>query len=54
MAFTASYVRALPSCEQEAFRAEVAEMLHRHGHADASSFAVPYRIDLWIARRRGP
>jgi ubiquinone/menaquinone biosynthesis C-methylase UbiE len=53
MAFTASYIRALGSAAQDRFRAETLELLARHGHRGDKSFAVPYRIDLWIARRRG-
>ena len=54
LAFTASYVRAgLSPEQQDRFRLELAAMLGRHGHVDASPFPVPYRIDLWIARRRG-
>lgn len=54
MAFTASYVRVGMSPEtQERFRWELAALLNRHGHDDGRPFAVPYRIDLWIARRRG-
>jgi SAM-dependent methyltransferase len=53
LAFTASYVRALPPEQQDRFRLDLAALLGRHGHADASPFEVPYRIDLWIARRRG-
>lgn len=54
MAFTASYVRSgLTPDEQDRFRLELAALLGRHGHADGQPFVVPYRIDLWIARRRG-
>jgi len=53
MAFTASYVRALPGGAQETFRAELAEVLERHGLADGHPFVVPYRIDLWTATRTG-
>lgn len=53
LAFTASYVRALPPERQDRFRLDLAALLGRHGHADATPFEVPYRIDLWIARRRG-
>jgi ubiquinone/menaquinone biosynthesis C-methylase UbiE len=52
MAFTASYVRGLPVERQERFRSELAGLLERHHGADAG-FVVPYRIDLWTARRRG-
>ena len=52
MAFTASYVRALSADEQERFRAELNTLLARHGHATGERFMVPYRIDLWTARRR--
>jgi SAM-dependent methyltransferase len=54
MAFTASYVRVGMSPEtQDRFRLELAALLGRHGHDDGRAFPVPYRIDLWIARRRG-
>lgn len=54
MAFTASYVRAGMSPEtQDRFRIELAGLLGRHGLNDGRPFAVPYRIELWIARRRG-
>ena len=54
MAFTASYVRVgLTPDEQERFRLELAALLGRHGLDDGRAFPVPYRIDLWIARRRG-
>ncbi len=54
MVFTASYVRAGMSPEtQERFRLELAALLGRHRHHDGRPFAVPYRIDLWIAQRRG-
>ncbi len=51
MAFTASYVQALPTTRQAAFRAELTELLARHGHAAVQPFAIPYRIDCWIAQR---
>jgi SAM-dependent methyltransferase len=53
MAFTASYVRALDAETQDRFRAETLDLLARHGHRGDEPFVVPYRIDLWIARRRG-
>ncbi|MGH2455249.1 MAG: class I SAM-dependent methyltransferase [Candidatus Limnocylindria bacterium] len=54
MAFTASYVRAgLSPEEQDRFRLDLAATLGRHGLNDGTPFPVPYRIDLWIARRRG-
>jgi SAM-dependent methyltransferase len=54
MAFTASYVRAGMSAErQDRFRLDLAALLGRHELADGKPFAVPYRIDLWIARRSG-
>jgi SAM-dependent methyltransferase len=53
MAFTASYIRALDEAAQERFRAETLELLARHGHRGDERFTVPYRIDLWTARRRG-
>lgn len=54
MAFTASYVRVgMPPDVQDRFRIELAGLLGRHGLNDGRPFPVPYRIDLWIARRRG-
>jgi ubiquinone/menaquinone biosynthesis C-methylase UbiE len=54
MAFTASYIRAaLSTVDQDQFRSELTELLARHGHHGEEQFAVPYRIDCWIARRRG-
>ena len=54
MAFTASYVRVGMSPErQDRFRLDLAALLGRHGLAGGAPFAVPYRIDLWIARRSG-
>jgi SAM-dependent methyltransferase len=54
MAFTASYVRTgMPPEVQDRFRIELAGALGRHGLNDGQRFAVPYRIELWIARRRG-
>ena len=54
MAFTASYVRAGMSPEtQDRFRIELSGLLGRHRLDDGRPFPVPYRIDLWIARRRG-
>jgi SAM-dependent methyltransferase len=51
MAFTASYIRALPDDEQVRFRAELAALLAQHGHAPLQPFNIPYRVDLWITRR---
>ena len=54
MAFTASYVRVGMEPEvQDRFRIELAGLLGRHQLNDGRPFPVPYRIDLWIARRRG-
>jgi ubiquinone/menaquinone biosynthesis C-methylase UbiE len=53
MAFTASYVRSLSGDEQDRFRIELGGILGRHGHTDETPFEIPYRIDLWIARRHG-
>ncbi len=55
MAFTASYVRvAMTSEQQNQFRAELDALLRQHGHDGDEPFIVPYRIDLWIARRSAP
>ena len=54
MAFTASYIRAaLSAADQDRFRMELGALLGRHGHDGDRPFPVPYRIDCWIARRRG-
>ncbi|HEX2221347.1 MAG TPA: class I SAM-dependent methyltransferase [Candidatus Limnocylindria bacterium] len=53
MAFTASYVRAAPSAEQGRFRQELAGLFARHGLA-GRRFTIPYRVDVWIARRIDP
>lgn len=54
MAFTASYVRVGMSPErQQRFRTDLTALLARHNLANGRPFAVPYRIDLWIARRSG-
>lgn len=53
MAFTASYIRALDPAAQDRFRGETLELLAHHGHRGDEPFAVPYRVDLWTARRRG-
>jgi ubiquinone/menaquinone biosynthesis C-methylase UbiE len=50
MAFTASYVRRLDSREQARFRSELEALLAEHG-ATGERFTIPYRIDLWTARR---
>jgi SAM-dependent methyltransferase len=53
MAFTASYVRVgIPPEEQDRFRLELAALLGRHGLNDGRPFPVPYRLDLWTARRK--
>jgi SAM-dependent methyltransferase len=54
MAFTASYVRVDKSPEeQELFRHELDALLARHHPDGDRPFDVPYRTDLWIARRSG-
>lgn len=54
MAFTASYIRVgLTPEQQERFRDELAALLRAHDLDDGRPFSVPYRIDLWVARRRG-
>jgi SAM-dependent methyltransferase len=52
MVFTASYVRVgLTPERQERLRGELRALLEQHGHGGDEPFEVPYRIDLWIARR---
>jgi SAM-dependent methyltransferase len=50
MAFTASYVRSLDADDQARFRDRIVDLLTQHGMT-AGTFSVPYRIDLWTARR---
>jgi SAM-dependent methyltransferase len=53
MAFTASYVRVGKSAdEQDRLRLDLAALLGRHGLNDGRPFTVPYRLDLWTARRK--
>jgi SAM-dependent methyltransferase len=53
MVFTASYVRVGKSEEeQDRLRLELAALLSRHGLNDGRPFPVPYRLDLWTARRK--
>ena len=52
MAFTASYIRALRPDEQDRFRSETLALLAQHGYRGDEPFVVPYRVDLWITRRR--
>ncbi len=53
MAFTASYVRVGKTPEQQdRLRLDLAALLGRHGLNDGRPFAVPYRLDLWTARRK--
>lgn len=52
LAFTKSYVRALPPDGQARLADELAALIERHA-AGWPSFVVPYVVDCWIARRRG-
>lgn len=52
LAFTKSYVRALPPHDQARLADELADLIERHS-AGWPSFVVPYVVDCWIARRRG-
>jgi SAM-dependent methyltransferase len=52
MAFTASYVRVgLSPEQQDRFRLDLSALLGRHGLNDGQPFPIPYRLDLWTARR---
>lgn len=51
MAFTASYIRALDPRRQDDLRSELRSLLGAHGIRDDDPVSVPYRVDLWIARR---
>ena len=53
MAFTASYVRAMPPDALGAFRAETEALVREHARLDGG-LTIPYRIDCWIARRSTP
>jgi hypothetical protein len=53
MAFTASQVRALPDAERRRFRDGLTGLLARHGHDQQQTIDVPYRLDLFTARRSG-
>jgi ubiquinone/menaquinone biosynthesis C-methylase UbiE len=53
MAFTASYVQSLEPPHQGRFRADVETLLARHQLLHGE-FSIPYRIDLWTARRITP
>ncbi|HEX6655699.1 MAG TPA: class I SAM-dependent methyltransferase [Candidatus Limnocylindria bacterium] len=52
MVFTASYVRTNKTpAEQDRFRLDLAALLGRHHLNDGRPFPIPYRLDLWTARR---
>jgi SAM-dependent methyltransferase len=52
MVFTASYVRVNKTPEeQDRFRLDLAALLGRHHRNDGQPFTIPYRLDLWTARR---
>src|ERR671914_331771 len=52
LAFTKSYVRALPPDDQARLADELHALIERHV-AGWPAFTVPYVVDCWIARRRG-
>jgi ubiquinone/menaquinone biosynthesis C-methylase UbiE len=53
MAFTASYIRVGQTPQQQdRFRLDLAALLGRHGLNDGHLFPIPYRLDLWTARRK--
>jgi SAM-dependent methyltransferase len=51
ISFAPSFVRAFSLHRQDAFRTEVTELLAHHGFGGEAPFAIPYRIDCWIATR---
>lgn len=53
LAFTASYVRELTPENQARFHAELEPLVERHV-AGSPYLTVPYIVDCWVARRRGP
>jgi SAM-dependent methyltransferase len=53
MAFTASYVQSLEPPDQDRFGAELKTLLTRH-QLLSGEFSIPYRVDLWTARRITP
>jgi SAM-dependent methyltransferase len=51
LAFTSSYVRGgLNGDEQQRFRNDVVALIAEH-HGGDQPFQVPYRVDIWLARR---
>jgi ubiquinone/menaquinone biosynthesis C-methylase UbiE len=53
LAFTASYVRELTPEKQAKFHSELVPLVESHA-AGSTVLAVPYTVDCWIAKRRGP
>lgn len=53
LAFTASYVRELPDDAQARLHDELMPLVERHA-AGLPHLTVPYTVDCWIAKRRGP
>jgi SAM-dependent methyltransferase len=54
LVFTNSYVRLNKTPQQqETFRGEVAALLRHHHLTNGQQFAVPYRLELWTARKSG-
>lgn len=45
------WVRAFSPERQDAFRADLIELLADHGYDGEALFTIPYRIDCWIATR---
>lgn len=51
LAFTTSHVGTADAAAQDQFRAELEELLIRHGVSSATSLRLPYVVDCWIAAR---
>jgi SAM-dependent methyltransferase len=54
LSFAPGFVRALSSERQDAFGADVIELLARYGFDGEAPVIIPYRIDCWIATRSTP
>ena len=51
LSFAPAFVRAFSSERQDAFRADVIELLAHYGFDGKAPVTIPYRIDCWIATR---
>jgi SAM-dependent methyltransferase len=54
LSFAPGFVRALSPERQDAFGADVIELLAHYGFDGETPVSIPYRIDCWIATRSTP